>query len=536
MEPESWFYHAQSLALGGKLWVTHPVPWFPGPLLTLQSLKKPDPTAERQIPASVAARELGRASPGLQLQSTRWLPRLTLTPSVLRLDKMRVSGLLRLLSLISVLVVSWFFVRSYISSNMINVRLPRWIGSVHKENPGTPKCGGCTYRHHCSDPRVGSWLLLQSIRAMAGPTGAPRGKEKGVLIVYWGRRAICAKRAIVVKTKCGLSKSCSANFFAFKISSGAANVVGPSMCFEGQTIMSPVKNNVGRGLNIALVNGTKGTVLRHGSFDMYSGDPNLLVKFLKEIPDGTLVLVASYDDPGTKMNDEIRKLLSNLGSSYAKQLGFRDSWVFLGAKGLKSKSPFEEFLKNSPDTNKYDGWPELLELEGCVPQKKEYSPQAVFHNENEKQRLNGSASMYSEIQRERADIGGLMAPPEYREWNPELIKPKKLLNPVKASRSHQELHRELLMNHRRGLGVDSKPELQRVLEHRRRNQLIKKKKEELEAKRLQCPFEQELLRRQQRLNQLEKPPEKEEDRAPEFIKVRENLRRIATLTSEERAL
>nr|XP_015090255.1 protein FAM3D [Vicugna pacos]XP_031542222.1 protein FAM3D [Vicugna pacos] len=222
---------------------------------------------------------------------------------------MRVSGLLRLLSLISVLVVTWFFVRSYISSNMINVRLPRWIGSVHKENP------------------------------------------------------------VVVKTKCGLSKSCSANFFAFKISSGAANVVGPSMCFEGQMIMSPVKNNVGRGLNIALVNGTKGTVLRHGSFDMYSGDPNLLVKFLKEIPDGTLVLVASYDDPGTKMNDEIRKLLSDLGSSYAKQLGFRDSWVFLGAKGLKSKSPFEELLKNNPDTNKYDGWPELLELEGCAPQK-----------------------------------------------------------------------------------------------------------------------------------------------------------------------
>lgn len=60
-----------------------------------------------------------------------------------------------------------------------------------------------------------------------------------------------------------------------------------------------------------------------------------------------------------------------------------------------------------------------------------------------------AASMYSEIQRERADIGGLMARPEYREWNPELIKPKKLLNPVKASRSHQELHRELLMNHKR---------------------------------------------------------------------------------------
>nr|XP_025871516.1 protein FAM3D-like [Vulpes vulpes] len=133
--------------------------------------------------------------------------------------------------------------------------------------------------------------------------------------------------------------------------------------------MSPVKNNVGRGLNIALVNGTTGMVLTQKYFDMYSGDIKLLVKFLKEIPEGALVLVASHDDPGTKMNDETRKLLSSLGSSYAKQLGFRDSWVFLGAKNLKDKSPFEQFLKNNPGTNKYDGWPELLELEGCVPRK-----------------------------------------------------------------------------------------------------------------------------------------------------------------------
>ncbi|XP_076984960.1 protein FAM3D isoform X2 [Tamandua tetradactyla] len=177
------------------------------------------------------------------------------------------------------------------------------------------------------------------------------------------------KETRAVQTKCSISKPCPANFFAFKICSGAANVVGPSMCFEDHVIMSPVKNNVGRGLNIALVNASSGTVLRHSSFDMYSGDVNLLVKFLKEIPGSTLVLVASYDDPGTRMNAESRMLFSNLGSSYAVQLGFRDSWVFLGARDLKSKSPFEQFLKNNPGTNKYEGWPELLELEGCVPQK-----------------------------------------------------------------------------------------------------------------------------------------------------------------------
>lgn len=145
-----------------------------------------------------------------------------------------------------------------------------------------------------------------------------------------------------------------------------------------------------------------------------------------------------------------------------------------------------------------------------------------------------SASMYSEIQRERPDIGNIMAHPDYIDGNPDLIKPKKLLNPVRASKSHQELHRELLMNHKRGLGVESKPELQRVLEHRRRNQLIRQKKDEEEAKKLKSPFEQELLKRQQRLDQLEREQEKQEENAPEFIKVKENLRRTATLTGAEK--
>ncbi|NXY92243.1 FAM3C protein, partial [Alcedo cyanopectus] len=58
--------------------------------------------------------------------------------------------------------------------------------------------------------------------------------------------------------KCGIQKSCPQNYFAFKIISGAANVVGPSICFDGMILMSSVKNNIGRGLNIALVNGKLG--------------------------------------------------------------------------------------------------------------------------------------------------------------------------------------------------------------------------------------------------------------------------------------
>lgn len=42
------------------------------------------------------------------------------------------------------------------------------------------------------------------------------------------------------------------------------------------------------------------------------------------------------------MNEETRKLFSDLGSKNIKELAFRDSWVFVGAKGVQNKSPFEQ--------------------------------------------------------------------------------------------------------------------------------------------------------------------------------------------------
>uniref|UniRef100_F6QW16 FAM3 metabolism regulating signaling molecule A n=3 Tax=Bos TaxID=9903 RepID=F6QW16_BOVIN len=154
------------------------------------------------------------------------------------------------------------------------------------------------------------------------------------------------------KYKCGLPQPCPEEHLAFRVVSGAANVIGPKICLEDRMLMSSVKDNVGRGLNIALVN-----------------DVNDLLKFIRPLHEGTLVFVASYDDPATKMNEETRKLFSDLGSKNVKDLAFRDSWVFVGAKGVQNKSPFEQHMKNSKHTNKYEGWPEALEMEGCIPRR-----------------------------------------------------------------------------------------------------------------------------------------------------------------------
>lgn len=171
------------------------------------------------------------------------------------------------------------------------------------------------------------------------------------------------------KIKCGLIRDCPTDHFAFRMASGAASVVGPRICLEDQILMSSVKNNVGRGINIALVNGKTGAPIKTAFFDMWAGDVAPLIKFLKEIEDGTVVMMASFDDPATKLNDEARKLIADLGSTIINQLAFRDNWIFVGGKGIKTKSPFEQHIKNSANSNKFDGWPEVLEMEGCIPMK-----------------------------------------------------------------------------------------------------------------------------------------------------------------------
>lgn len=171
------------------------------------------------------------------------------------------------------------------------------------------------------------------------------------------------------RIRCNLMRDCPTDHFAFKITSGAASVVGPRVCFEDKILMSGVKNNVGRGINIALVNGRTGDLLKTNSFDMWGGDVAPFIQFLKEIQDGTVVMMASFDDPATKLNDEARKLIEDLGSTLITKIGFRDNWIFVGGKGIKTKSPFEQHIKNSAESNKFDGWPEVLEMEGCIPRK-----------------------------------------------------------------------------------------------------------------------------------------------------------------------
>ncbi|KAK2842890.1 hypothetical protein Q5P01_013090 [Channa striata] len=164
---------------------------------------------------------------------------------------------------------------------------------------------------------------------------------------------------------CKEQSVCAEGHFSFFIQSGAANIVAPKICINNNLVLGSLLNNAGNGINIVIVNGKTGDVIKSAHFDMYSGEVAPLIEFLKSIETGSVALMASFDEPSSKLNAEARKLIAELGSSAVQSLGFRDNWVFVGGKGA-GKSNLEKYMKNDNAVNKYENWPELIELQGCI--------------------------------------------------------------------------------------------------------------------------------------------------------------------------
>ncbi|XP_029288266.1 actin-associated protein FAM107A [Cottoperca gobio] len=144
--------------------------------------------------------------------------------------------------------------------------------------------------------------------------------------------------------------------------------------------------------------------------------------------------------------------------------------------------------------------------------------------------LNGSVLQTHQIEQQDRHSAP-QAPPSHTQSEEEsdnLIRPQKPLNPVTASKSHQELHKELRMTHKKRVSQEGKTELQRALEKRRWEQRMKASRDQEEAKKNISPLHQELLKRHQRLEKLEKDKAQERE-GPEFLQVKERLRRTAVL-------
>nr|XP_020464823.1 protein FAM107A-like [Monopterus albus] len=105
-------------------------------------------------------------------------------------------------------------------------------------------------------------------------------------------------------------------------------------------------------------------------------------------------------------------------------------------------------------------------------------------------------------------------------------------NTIKTFKTHNKLHKEMLLAHKRGMVLNSRSELQQVLERRKRVQ-----SDQEEEGQSRTPLEDMLLRRQQKQLEKEKEQEKVQEEAQliEFVRVRQNLRKIHTAIQNKAA-
>ncbi|NWU53875.1 FAM3B protein, partial [Dromas ardeola] len=101
--------------------------------------------------------------------------------------------------------------------------------------------------------------------------------------------------------------------------------------------------------------------------------------FIKNAPEGSLLLMVTHDDGSTRLKDNTKNLVEELGSKETQNMKFRSSWAFIAAKGFKLPDDISKkkrsgsfyfyfiFINHSDKNNRYRGWPAEIQIEGCIP-------------------------------------------------------------------------------------------------------------------------------------------------------------------------
>ncbi|KAM5275611.1 protein FAM3B isoform 1-T4 [Hipposideros larvatus] len=174
------------------------------------------------------------------------------------------------------------------------------------------------------------------------------------------------------RQKCDHWTSCPPNTYAYRLLSGGGRNKYAKICFEDKLLIGEKTGNVGRGINIAIVNYMTGKVIAAQYFDMYEGDNSgPMTKFIKGAPGKSLLFMVTHDDGSSRLKEDAKKAIEALGSKEIRNMKFRSSWVFLTAKGFELPAGIQrEKINHSNNAkNRYPGWPAEVQIEGCIPRE-----------------------------------------------------------------------------------------------------------------------------------------------------------------------
>ncbi|NXM57903.1 FAM3B protein, partial [Illadopsis cleaveri] len=168
------------------------------------------------------------------------------------------------------------------------------------------------------------------------------------------------------RQKCDHWSPCPPGNFAYRILSGGGKERRAKICFEDEHALYCEQRCLG--------------LVQQQQLSFHQGllfccvidstdESKQMMDFIRNAPKGTLLLMATQDDGSTRLKNDAKKLVEELGSKEIKNLQFRSSWVFIAAKGFKLPNNIQrEKINHSDQTkNRYKGWPAEIQIEGCIP-------------------------------------------------------------------------------------------------------------------------------------------------------------------------
>ncbi|NWR70231.1 FAM3B protein, partial [Centropus unirufus] len=154
-----------------------------------------------------------------------------------------------------------------------------------------------------------------------------------------GKKAVL-RAPIPKRQKCDHWSPCPPEYYAYRILSGGGKSKLAKICFEDELCVTDSADHSGE-----------------------------MTAFIKNVPDGSLLLMASHDEGSTRLKNDAKKTVEELGSKEIWNMKFRSNWVFIAAKGFKLPDNIqkEKIEHSDKKNNKYRGWPTEIQIEGCIP-------------------------------------------------------------------------------------------------------------------------------------------------------------------------
>ena len=146
---------------------------------------------------------------------------------------------------------------------------------------------------------------------------------------------------------------------SFYLKTGKDNTEGPTLCYNGQIVLSPETGDGGRGINMLVIDGLTSDMKDIKVFDTYTDDTPF-IQYMTKVAPGSVIMIVTYDEIAEKLSSNSRQWIRMMGSSLIDNVQFRDAFILVGQVGLEQKQAIEFHKKREPG-----GYSIPIEKKGC---------------------------------------------------------------------------------------------------------------------------------------------------------------------------